>query len=197
MGFSSISIWVPPFSIFGFWLQKKHKNEKQPHHIRCVQIEDNVPNRMFSNLLYEFEFRVETDEKNMKKDGRLSESDALLLPEFTLCEDDCIAGSMRGCLVRRETQDETKVVEAEHSFVCILRTSCCAICINDFQIEDVITCLLPCNHAFHKVCVTNWLMNYNGSCPLCMEKVDPNERKNEKNYKSQSKKSNSQSIYSD
>lgn len=45
----------------------------------------------------------------------------------------------------------------------------CAICITDTKIAEVLA-LLPCEHAFHKVCIFTWLRK-NGVCPLCRDEV--------------------------
>ncbi|XP_074596330.1 E3 ubiquitin-protein ligase goliath-like [Brevipalpus obovatus] len=42
---------------------------------------------------------------------------------------------------------------------------CCAICIEQYKIFDVIR-ILPCKHAFHKACVDPWLIDQR-SCPMC------------------------------
>lgn len=42
----------------------------------------------------------------------------------------------------------------------------CAICIDDFAADSVIT-VLPCHHKFHTDCVVPWLTERQSKCPLC------------------------------
>lgn len=46
----------------------------------------------------------------------------------------------------------------------------CMICLNDYQIGDVVT-TLPCFHMFHPECITEWL-NRSKLCPLCKTSVE-------------------------
>jgi len=46
----------------------------------------------------------------------------------------------------------------------------CAICCEDFHIDEEITKLPICNHRFHKKCVTEWLVR-NPLCPMCRGNV--------------------------
>ncbi|CAO3678463.1 unnamed protein product [Umbelopsis ramanniana] len=41
----------------------------------------------------------------------------------------------------------------------------CAICTDDFTLEDEVT-ILPCEHGYHADCITPWL-KVNGTCPVC------------------------------
>ena len=47
---------------------------------------------------------------------------------------------------------------------------CCAIChdalFDDEQQDEQGTALLPCGHAYHRHCVTQWLLR-SGTCPVC------------------------------
>lgn len=42
----------------------------------------------------------------------------------------------------------------------------CAVCLNDFQEQDVLRALPNCSHAFHSDCIDIWLQ-CNANCPLC------------------------------
>ena len=44
-------------------------------------------------------------------------------------------------------------------------TNSCTICLSNFQPKELIT-ELPCNHLFHKNCLSQWF-NHNNTCPLC------------------------------
>ena len=45
------------------------------------------------------------------------------------------------------------------------RTFDCAVCMAPFEAGDEVSGL-PCSHAFHKLCISNWLERQ-PSCPLC------------------------------
>ncbi|PNP73640.1 hypothetical protein FNYG_13022 [Fusarium nygamai] len=58
----------------------------------------------------------------------------------------------------------------------------CTICINEMKEGDMVT-FLPCNHWFHKECVTLWLKEHN-TCPICrtsIEKTDHGDNNNSGN----------------
>ena len=59
---------------------------------------------------------------------------------------------------------------------------CCAICIED--IEEGKGCTLECGHSFHPMCVLHWFRR-SGSCPICRESTDPDERNNFSSLKAQ------------
>ena len=44
-------------------------------------------------------------------------------------------------------------------------SNCCPICLGDYTSEDVLV-LLPCNHDYHEVCISEWLLQH-ASCPMC------------------------------
>lgn len=44
----------------------------------------------------------------------------------------------------------------------------CSICREKFE-SDMIVKILPCNHWFHKECITEWLTKYHHKCPLCRQ----------------------------
>lgn len=47
----------------------------------------------------------------------------------------------------------------------------CSICLEEFEMgADVLT--LPCDHDFHKKCVSEWLLQERGMCPLCKIEID-------------------------
>ncbi|KAJ1415888.1 Zinc finger, RING-type [Sesbania bispinosa] len=47
----------------------------------------------------------------------------------------------------------------------------CAICMEQFQIGDVIQPLGVCAHEFHRSCIRAWLDTTKTTCPLCREHV--------------------------
>lgn len=50
------------------------------------------------------------------------------------------------------------------------QSSCCSICLDDFETGDKVK-TLPCFHAFHAACVDKWL-KMNHVCPVCKKEVD-------------------------
>lgn len=49
----------------------------------------------------------------------------------------------------------------------------CQICLTPLA-ADALVFRLPCQHAaFHPACITQWLTEYSGTCPLCLRPVDP------------------------
>ncbi|NXP45414.1 PJA2 ligase, partial [Heliornis fulica] len=48
---------------------------------------------------------------------------------------------------------------------------CCTICCSEF-VEDEMIMELPCQHLFHKTCVTIWLQK-SGTCPVCRHVLEP------------------------
>ncbi|GAB2283253.1 hypothetical protein Dimus_017775 [Dionaea muscipula] len=46
----------------------------------------------------------------------------------------------------------------------------CAICLNEFQDDEVLRLLPECNHVFHRVCIDAWLSTRT-TCPVCRSSV--------------------------
>jgi len=46
----------------------------------------------------------------------------------------------------------------------------CIICYENFVENDIIFDI-PCNHFFHKSCLSKWLKNHSYKCPICKEKI--------------------------
>ncbi|CAI9780853.1 unnamed protein product [Fraxinus pennsylvanica] len=42
----------------------------------------------------------------------------------------------------------------------------CSVCLQDFQVEEIVRRLPQCHHMFHLPCIDTWLLRH-GSCPLC------------------------------
>ena len=55
----------------------------------------------------------------------------------------------------------------------------CSICLNE-EIEDLNKCINNCGHIFCKSCLDNWLNRGNDDCPLCRQKIEYFEYRNEK-----------------
>ena len=150
----------------------------------------------YSYIVTEYEgYNNVADISFEKNDGRLSKSNVLLLPELIFQDDEYIDGAVVEESTKLDTQqvDEFNTTAREREIegieapsasnkICT-SASCCAVCINDFENGDILTLLLPCNHAFHKECIVPWLTNHKGFCPLCMEIVNPRGRKEEHSEK--------------
>lgn len=48
----------------------------------------------------------------------------------------------------------------------------CTVCLSKFEADDKVVAL-PCNHRFHRSCVTKWLSECRRMCPLCGLEVLP------------------------
>jgi len=46
-------------------------------------------------------------------------------------------------------------------------SSGCSICLDPFIKSHQRITSLPCGHLFHHGCISEWLLNWNGTCPLC------------------------------
>lgn len=46
----------------------------------------------------------------------------------------------------------------------------CGVCLQPLTPETVVSCL-PCKHGFHSECITRWLTDFRGTCPLCTTSV--------------------------
>lgn len=55
----------------------------------------------------------------------------------------------------------------------------CSICLNE-EIEDLNKCINNCGHVFCKTCLDTWLNRGNDDCPLCRQKIEYFEYRNEK-----------------
>ncbi|KAK9064985.1 hypothetical protein SSX86_016368 [Deinandra increscens subsp. villosa] len=42
----------------------------------------------------------------------------------------------------------------------------CSVCLQDFQVGEIVRSLPQCHHIFHLPCIDEWLVRH-GSCPLC------------------------------
>lgn len=85
-------------------------------------------------------------------------------------------GEGEGGILQRSMFDTGGVaMKADPEFVktlkppcCISGESSCSVCQDDYDIsEDILE--LPCNHVFHRDCITQWFDRSN-SCPVCRSK---------------------------
>ena len=53
----------------------------------------------------------------------------------------------------------------------------CAICLGDYQQEEIIR-TLPCSHLYHKSCVDEWFLSGNQTCPNCRKQCITLPRRN-------------------
>ncbi|CAN8315198.1 unnamed protein product [Cochlearia groenlandica] len=47
-----------------------------------------------------------------------------------------------------------------------LRADLCVICLEDFEVNDVVRVLVGCKHVFHVQCIDSWCF-YKLTCPVC------------------------------
>ncbi|CAH2060214.1 unnamed protein product [Thlaspi arvense] len=47
-----------------------------------------------------------------------------------------------------------------------IRADCCVICLEDFEVNDVVRVLVGCKHVFHVECIDSWCF-YKLTCPIC------------------------------
>lgn len=52
------------------------------------------------------------------------------------------------------------------------QTDRCCVCCCEFESEDAVTLLKPCDHVFHAPCIGQWL-GINKVCPVCNVEVAP------------------------
>lgn len=43
----------------------------------------------------------------------------------------------------------------------------CAVCLNEFAIDEKVLLLINCCHVYHEICLRKWLDVQQKSCPLC------------------------------
>ena len=55
-------------------------------------------------------------------------------------------------------------------------SSCCSICLDEFEEGEKLRLLPRCNHAFHTDCILPWLTERQGCCPMCKTPVLPDEQ---------------------
>ncbi|CCH46077.1 E3 ubiquitin-protein ligase [Wickerhamomyces ciferrii] len=55
----------------------------------------------------------------------------------------------------------------------------CQICLENFELNQILRNLKNCNHKYHKDCIDNWLLNGKNNCPLCRSKGIINIKKDE------------------
>ncbi|CAL4961138.1 unnamed protein product [Urochloa decumbens] len=53
----------------------------------------------------------------------------------------------------------------------------CAVCLQDFGADETLRAM-PCSHAFHQHCVSQWLRR-NPVCPLCRHRLLPEQEEEE------------------
>ncbi|KAL7607691.1 brassinosteroid-responsive RING protein 1 [Lactuca sativa] len=49
----------------------------------------------------------------------------------------------------------------------------CAVCLNEFEGDDKIRCLINCTHTFHQNCLDRWMDHVQGTCPICRTPILP------------------------
>ncbi|KAI3869175.1 hypothetical protein MKX03_028781 [Papaver bracteatum] len=51
----------------------------------------------------------------------------------------------------------------------------CAVCLSEFNDDDIIRLITMCNHSFHPECIDLWLESHT-TCPVCRLNLDPSEK---------------------
>lgn len=51
----------------------------------------------------------------------------------------------------------------------------CSICLDKFTPLQLRVLVLDCHHIFHEKCLSNWLINFRRTCPLCNDIIKPTE----------------------
>jgi hypothetical protein len=46
----------------------------------------------------------------------------------------------------------------------------CTICLQDYELGESVK-TLPCSHVYHQGCISRWLGECRGNCPVCTQKV--------------------------
>lgn len=75
---------------------------------------------------------------------------------------------VNGCNV----QTHDGVLTAPHDFYLTFK---CSICLDQFEPLRSRVLLLDCKHIYHEKCLTNWLVNFRRSCPLCNKVLRGND----------------------
>ncbi|KAF6160916.1 hypothetical protein GIB67_025451 [Kingdonia uniflora] len=78
------------------------------------------------------------------------EDEHLLAVKFELLKEKCCTTNETGSARRRRAVDES-----------------CAVCLDEFQGEEVVSELSGCGHMFHSRCIKSWADRYRFTCPLC------------------------------
>ncbi|KAL2482956.1 zinc finger protein [Forsythia ovata] len=94
-----------------------------------------------------------------------SESDIIALPKYRYCTANTLTDFEEG-----RTEEVTLISKSDNSnseteLALHLEDSECCICLYKY-VDGVELCRLPCNHHFHRKCISKWL-RINATCPLC------------------------------
>jgi hypothetical protein len=68
--------------------------------------------------------------------------------------------------LNKSIRDELPVIIFNEKLRTATADNQCAVCLGDYQKDEVLRQLPVCSHIFHKDCVDEWLVK-NSSCPLC------------------------------
>ncbi|KAF8671284.1 hypothetical protein HU200_049993 [Digitaria exilis] len=60
----------------------------------------------------------------------------------------------------------------------------CPVCLQNFCTADETLRAMPCSHAFHYGCISQWLRR-NASCPLCRHQLLPDEDEDAEEHQNQ------------
>lgn len=126
-------------------------------------------------------------------DPPLSLEEVMTIPEIRfvrsekslVCDTDCEDTDNINDNATLSTEEETKCTlddTPRSGNVCVLVTAdsnsqgyctMCSVCLDEFEEDEVVRQLVPCKHLFHTECITPWLTQRSGNCPLCKVAVQP------------------------
>ncbi|AET00504.1 putative transcription factor C2H2 family [Medicago truncatula] len=72
-----------------------------------------------------------------------------------------VKGMQQSCIMKLPCQQFSS-----NKMMKLYNESCCSICIQDFENEELVRLLPKCSHIFHLECIDKWLVQQ-GSCPIC------------------------------
>lgn len=70
----------------------------------------------------------------------------------------------------------------------------CAVCLNEFTVEEEIRCMANCRHIFHRACVDRWIDHDQKTCPLCRTHFVPYNKMEDYNHRLWSSASESEDV---
>lgn len=104
--------------------------------------------------------------------GRAHELTDLTL-ELLLCDDVALLQELEfGNSINESTLHSMKDLNLLFADQDYFRTQKCLICLGRYIPLKSRVLVLNCGHIYHKACLSNWLVNFRRSCPLCNENLN-------------------------